>query len=317
MKISFFDVGVVGTDLDLSPIEALGTLEKFHSTSDEELLERIQDTEIAIVNKIKITPSVIKTARKLRLICVTATGYDGIDTEACRQYGIGVTNIPGYSTDSVTMLTVTMVLTLASHLNEFTDFVKEGKYAEAGLANCLSPAFHDLGGKTWGILGYGNIGKKIGGVAEAFGCNVIYTRSADDGSPAFRNIDDLCRESDIISLNCPLNDGTYQIINEERIGLMKKNVILVNTARGAVCDEAALATAVKEGRIAGFGCDAYTAEPFGADHPYWEIMNMPNVCLTPHMGWASLEARNRAIREIAENIKAFLKGEKRNRVELA
>lgn len=314
MKITVFDLDTIGNDLDISPLTALGDCGFFPATALEELPERIGDTEVAIVNKLKLTRQVLQAAPKLKLICVAATGFDNIDLAACRELGIGVCNVPGYSTESVAMVTVAMVLNLMTHLPVFTDFVSSGEYTASGLPNCLTPSFHDLQGKTWGIVGYGNIGRKVAEIARAFGCRVIYHRSTPDEMSV--DMDTLCRESDIITLHCPLNENTRSLINRKRLGFMKKSAVLVNVARGAVCDEAAVADAIVQGEIGAFGCDVYAQEPFPADHPYTRIKDRNNVCLTPHIAWASFEARTKVVREMAANIAAFQKGEKRNRVDL-
>ncbi len=315
MNITLLDLDAIGNDLDLSPITALGPCQMYGSTGAEELPERLRDTEIVILNKIKMTRQVLEQAPRLRLICVAATGFDNIDLAFCRQRGIAVTNVPGYSTDSVAMVTVATVLALMTHLGEFQNYVTGGAYSRSGQPNLLVPAFSDLRGKTWGIVGYGSIGKQVAQVARAFGCRVIYSRSQPTEDPDCRSIDALCAESDVITLHCPLNDGTRGLIDGRRLALMKKNAVLVNVARGAVCDEAAVAQAVLNGQLGAFGCDVYAAEPFGQDHPYNALLGRPNVCLTPHVAWASFEARTKVIGEMADNIKAFLQGSHRNRVE--
>lgn len=313
MKITVLDLDTIGNDVDLSPLTALGDCVFFPATSSEGLPARIGDTEVAIVNKLKLTRQALRAAPKLKLICVAATGYDNIDLAACRELGIGVCNVPGYSTESVAMVTAAMVLSLMVHLPVFSDFVSSGDYTASGLPNCLTPSFHDLQGKTWGIVGYGSIGKKVAEIARAFGCRVIYHRATPDGMGV--DMDTLCRESDIITLHCPLNESTRGLINRNRLALMKKSAVLVNVARGAVCDEAAVAEAIVNGVIGAFGCDVYAREPFPADHPYTKIKDMANVCLTPHIAWASFEARTKVVREMAANIAAFQKGENRNRVD--
>lgn len=315
MKITVFDIASIGTDIDLSPITSLGECEVFEATSADEVIPRIADTEIAVLNKVKMTAEVLEKAPKLKLICVAATGFDNIDLDYCRAHGIGVANVPAYSTHSVAAVTVATVLDLLIHLREYSDFVADGNYTLSGAPNRLTPVFHDLYGKTWGIIGYGNIGKKVAEVARAFGCRVLYNKNTPDGTDECVDIDALCRESDIITLHCPLNQGTRGIINEGIISLMKKSVILVNSARGAVCDEKAVADAVRNGNIAAFGCDVYSSEPFPLSHPFNDIKSLPNVCLTPHIAWASFEARVRVVNEMSENIKAFMQGTKRNRVE--
>ncbi len=315
MNIAILDLDSIGTDLDLTPITALGSCAIYSATGPEELVPRLQGVEAVVLNKIKMTRDILGQTPDLRLICVAATGFDNIDLPCCREKGIAVANVPGYSTDSVAMVTVATVLSLMTHLEEYRDFVISGQYTRSGVPNRLQPAFSDLRGKTWGIVGYGAIGKQVAQVARAFGCHVIYSRSTPDGSPDCRSVDALCTESDIISLHCPLNDGTRGLIDRRRLGLMKKTAVLVNVARGAVCEEAAVAQAVLEGKIGAFGCDVYSAEPFGENHPYQALLELPNVCLTPHIAWASFEARSRVVREIAGNIQAFLQRIARNRVE--
>ena len=316
MNITVFDIDSIGKDIDISPISSLGNTKVFPGTNPYELAARIKDTEVAVLNKIKLTKDVLEKAPNLKLICVAATGFDNIDTKYCRENGIAVANVPGYSTHSVAAVTVATVLNLLTHLKEYSAFVTDGSYTRSGAPNRLTPVFHDLYGKTWGIIGYGNIGKKVADVARAFGCKVIYcknTPAADDENCV--DIDTLCKNSDIITLHCPLNDNTKHLINREKFGLMKKDVIIVNSARGLVWDEEAAANAVLEQRIGGLGCDVYSAEPFPTDHPFDKIKDKTNVCLTPHVAWASFEARTKVVCEMAENIKAFVNGEKRNRVE--
>ncbi len=316
MNITILDLDSIGKDLDLSPITSLGQCRFYNSTSPEELPHRLQNTQVAVINKIKMTRSILERAPDLKLICVAATGFDNIDLQCCRERGIAVTNVPGYSTDSVAMVTVATVLSLMIHLQEYRDFVTSGDYTRSGIPNRLSPAFSDLRGKTWGIVGYGSIGRQVAQVARAFGCRVIYCRNTPSAEPDCCNMDTLCTESDIITLHCPLNEATRELIDRRRLDMMKKNTILVNAARGAVCQEAAVAQAVLEGRLGAFGCDVYSTEPFGPEHPYQTLLGRPNVCLTPHIAWASYEARTTVVREVAENIQAFCQGSSRNRVDL-
>jgi glycerate dehydrogenase len=270
-----------------------------------------------VLNKIKLTEAVLKNAPNLKLICVAATGFDNIDTKYCRENGIAVANVPGYSTHSVAAVTVATVLNLLTHLKEYSAFVEDGSYTASGAPNRLSPVFHDLYGKTWGIVGLGNIGSKTAEIASAFGCRVIGTRSSGKPHPIAEvvDIDRLCRESDIITLHLPLNDASRHLISRDRLSMMKSNVILVNAARGAVVDEAAVADAVLDGKIAGFGCDVFSREPMAADHPYARLLDRDNVLLTPHMAWGAYEARVRCLEEVKLNIESYLRGERRSRVE--
>ncbi len=313
MRIVLLDLDSIGHDLDLSPLRILGDCRIYGATDPEEIVPRLRDADVAIINKIKMTRAVLEQLPRLKLICVAATGFDNIDTACCREKGIAAANVPGYSTQSVAMVTVGTVLSLMMQLPTFTDFVRSGAYTASGIPNRLTPAFHDLCGKTWGIVGYGNIGKKVAEVARAFGCRVLYCRHTPDSAGC--DVDTLCRESHIITLHCPLNDSTRGLISSRRLGLMKPSAILVNAARGGVWDEAAVAQAILAGRLGALGCDVYSAEPFGPEHPFQAIQDLPNVCLTPHIAWASFEARTKVIAEMAENIRAFSQGLARNRVE--
>jgi glycerate dehydrogenase len=222
--------------------------------------------------------------------------------------------VVGYSTQNVAQLTVAMVLSLICNLTEYNRSVADGRYTSGGVANILTPVYHEICGKTWGIVGYGNIGTQVGVVAKALGCRVIvYKRTPIEGEECV-DIDTLCRESDIISVHTPLNDGTRGLISRERIAMMKSDAIIINVARGAVCDEEAIADAILENRLGGVGIDVYSKEPFGNDHAMARIAGRDNVILTPHMAWGSYEARVRCCEEIALNIESFIKGEKRNRI---
>ena len=214
------------------------------------------------------------------------------------------------------VLLVATVLSLVSHLREYNDFVRNGSYSKSSAANKITPVFHELSGKTWGIIGFGNIGRAVARVAEAFGAKIIVNKRTPINDYELVDIDTLCSESDIITIHCPLNDGTRNLINKEKISLMKKNVIIVNEARGAVLNEKDIADAVINKEIAGFGCDVYSAEPFTSEHPYYNIKDFDNVVLTPHAAWGAYEARERCVNVICSNIDSFLSNEKLNRVDL-
>lgn len=316
MRVTVLDAATLGEDISLSIFEEIGDLTVYDTTTQEELAERIKDSDILIVNKIKLNSSNLPHAKKIRLICVTATGYDNIDIEYCRENNIAVCNVVGYSTDSVAQITLTMALNLYSNMGVFNNFVKSGEYSESGIANKLTPVYREIRGKIWGIVGKGNIGSQVMRCAEALGCKIlVFKKTAEEGVECV-DIDTICKESDIISVHLPLNEETKNIIDKRRIDMMKRDVVFINVARGAVTDETAIAEAVKNGKIGAFGADVYSVEPFGKDHPFYEIKDLPNVCLTPHMAWGAYEARCRCANEILFNIRAFLKGEKRNRVDL-
>lgn len=314
MKIKILDAATLGADMDLSVYESLGELTVYNKTAPDEVATNIGDADVIIINKVKVGAHNLSECKNLKLICVMATGYDNIDTEYCKANNIAVCNVVGYSSQSVAQITVAMVLSLISHLNEYRAAVADGSYTRGGVANILTPVYHEICGKTWGIVGYGNIGSQVGRVAEALGCRVIVNKRIPAEGVECVDIDTLCREADIITVHTPLTPETKNLINEQRIKSMKRDAIFVNMARGLVADETALALAIESGELGGLGIDVYSTEPFGADHPYSKIAGLSNVCFTPHMSWGAYEARVRCRDEVMMNIQAFLNGEKRNRV---
>ncbi len=316
MRITVLDSATLGYDLDLAPLFEVGEVEIYENTAPCEIPERIAASEVLIVNKIKLGEAQLDGASALKLICVAATGYDNIDIAYCKKKGIAVCNVIGYSSNSVAQVTVATVLSLACHLQEHGGMVRSGRYTESGVANSLVPVYHELAGQTWGIVGYGNIGKQVARVAEAFGCRVLYSRLLSDGNKNCVSVEALCRESDIITIHTPLTPETRGLINKRVISMMKKNAIVVNAARGAVTDEAALAEAVQKGEIGALGSDVYATEPFPQEHPFYAIKDLPNVLFTPHMAWGAYEARVRCLDEMIMNIRAFYEGRIRCRVDV-
>ncbi len=314
MKIVILDSGTLGNDIDLSPIYALGEVTEYKQTLPEQIAERLADADVAVLNKCKLNSENLAEAKNLKLICVAATGYDNIDLPFCRERGIALCNVPGYSTDSVAQLSVAMALSLVSHLGEFRSFVHSGEYSRSQNANRLEPVYREIAGQTWGVVGGGGIGSKVAEIAQALGCRVLLCRRKPETRYEAADIDRICLESDIISLHVPLSDETRGMISRERIASMKDGIVIVNTARGAVCDEQALADGVLSGKIGALGCDVYSKEPFDEGHPFNAILGLPNICLTPHMAWGSYEARQRCVRRMAENITEFFKGNNHNRI---
>lgn len=318
MKIAVLDAGTLGEDLSLAPLSAYGEVVRYDKTAIEDMPDRVCDADILLVNKVVCNAQTLHAAKRLRLICIAATGYDNVDLPYCRERGIAVCNVVGYSTNSVAQLTLSMVLSLATQLISYRDYVSNGAYSKSGMANALSPVFHEMSGKTWGIFGYGNIGKKVATVASAIGCRVIVCKKnkTEEAYPVV-SFEELCRESDFLTVHAPATAQTKGIFDAAHLAMMKKDAILVNVARGALLDEAAVAKAVKEGALGGFGCDVYTKEPFDGDHPYTALYGDPRVILTPHMAWGAYEARERCLQEICKNIEAFFNGEPRCRVDLS
>ena len=315
MNVTVFDKASIGMDLDYSPLSAYGTLTVYETSTPDEVKARLDGCEVAVINKVKLSAEVLSSADRLKLICIFATGYDNIDVAYCREHGIAVCNVVGYSTESVAQLTIAMALSLCSYLPTYTAATASGWYSHQSSPNLLVPVYHELCGKTWGIIGYGNIGKKVAQIARAFGCRVLAYKRCPD-SPECTDLETLLRKSDVISLHTPLNEQSRGMIGSEQLCMMDKKPIVINVARGAVWDEAAVAQALIAGKISGLGCDVFSTEPLPTEHPFFEIKDRPDVCLTPHMAWASFEARERCLDEICMNIDAFRKGEQRNRVDL-
>ncbi len=312
MNTAVLDAKTLGDDLDLSALMKFGELAVYEASTEDEAADRLADADIAVVNKIKMNKKTLCKANRLKLICVAATGYDNIDTEYCRARGICVANVPAYSAASVAQVTASMACYLMTHLGEYRDFVHGGNYTAGNTANRLTPIYHEISGLTWGIIGYGSIGKAVGKIAEAFGARVIVNRANPTDGEMCVDLVTLLKESDIISIHCPLNDKTRGMIGEAEISLMKSNAIIINAARGGVWDEAAIARAIIDGRIAGMGADVYAKEPYGNGHPFEKLHAYENVILTPHMAWGSYEARVRCLEVIISNIEAYLNGEKQN-----
>lgn len=314
MKISVLDRDAIGKDIDISGFEKFGKVTVYDKTVPADTVVNIGDADIAVTNKVRLSSEILAAAPNLKFIAEAATGVDNIDTAFCLEHGIGVANVPAYSTASVAQVTVSLACMMMTKLDVFCDFCRSGEYTAAGLPNRLVPPFDEFDGKTWGIIGYGNIGKKVADIARAFGCRVIaYTRTPKTDVECV-DLDRLLGESDIISVHCPLTDATRGLVGREEYSKMKKKPLLINVARGAVLDNDATVEAVLNGVLGGFASDVYDKEPFPADHPYVKIKDMENVYFTPHIAWASVQARKRLVSEMEKNIAAFLSGEKRNRV---
>ncbi len=318
MKITFLDAATLGIDvLDQIRLlfDLLGDVTVYEGTTAEEFEDHVSGAEVLILNKLKLNSQNLPLAKSLKLICVAATGYDNIDLTYCRAHGIAVCNVVGYSTQCVSQVTIGMALSLLTHLSEYKDFVASGEYTRKGIANCLFPVYHEIAGKTWGIVGFGNIGHQVAKVAKAMGCRIlVHKRTPIEGWDCV-DFDTICKESDILSFHVPLNDNTRGMLDGHHISMMKSDAIVINVARGAVIDEEALASAVVDGRLGGIGVDVYSVEPMPEDHPLQAVKAMPNVILTPHMAWGGYETRIRVLKEMASNIAAFISGEKRCRVD--
>ena len=319
MKLIYLDRNTIGSDIDVSIFKDFGELEEYDSCSKEESREHIKDADIVIFNKTVMNSEILDSAPNVKLLCVTATGYDNIDIDYCRQRGIAVCNVRGYSTPAVVQHTFALALYVLERISYYDNYVKSGEYCKASGFSNFDEKYYELGGKTWGIVGLGNIGKGVAKVADAFGCNVIYySASGNDCSDVYKRVDldTLLKSSDIISIHCPLTDKTRGLFDLEAFKMMKKSAILVNVARGPIVDEQALYTALKDEMIAGAGLDVLSKEPMSKDNPLVDYKDSRRLLITPHMAWASVEARTRCAQEIYKNIESFLAGEMINRVDV-
>ena len=304
MNIVFLDAATMGT-LSLGPIERQGRLTAWPNSTSEEAVRRVGDCEVLIVNKIKVNDRLLDAAPKLRLVCESGTGINNIDAEACSRRGIIVRNVAGYSTDSVVQETFMHILNLLGNGSYFDKVVKSGAYSRSGLFTDYSRPFIEMAGKTLGIIGLGAIGTKVAKIGTAFGMKVIYySTSGTNHNTEYPSValERLMRESDVISVHAPYNERTAGLVGERELRMMKPKAIIVNMGRGGIVVEDALAKVIDEGVIGGAGLDVYSVEPIPADHPLLHTRHPERLSLTPHIAWASIEARERLIQSIADNI---------------
>ena len=238
MKITVLDFKTLGDDLDLSAIHALGDVKIYENTHLCEVNERCENSDIIILNKVKINAETLKNPKNVKLICICATGYDNVDLNFCSQNDILVANVKGYSTDSVAQLTLALVLYLKNNLGYFTSYVKDLSYTKSKVANALFPAFSEINGKKWGLIGCGNIGNKVAKIASEFGAEIFVFKKTPHQKYQNASLDEICEKCDIITIHCPLNDETRNLISKKELSKMKKDVVIVNTSRGAVLNEA-------------------------------------------------------------------------------
>ncbi|MBS7292339.1 MAG: hydroxyacid dehydrogenase [Bacteroidales bacterium] len=304
MKIVFLDAGTMGTS-SLAPIESQGELVAWPNSTPEESVARVSDCDVLIVNKIKVNDRLLDAAPRLRLVCEAGTGINNIDVDACERRGVLVRNVAGYSTDSVVQETFMHILNLLGNGAYFDEVVKSGAYSRSGLFTDYSRPFIEMTGKTLGVIGLGAIGSKVARIGTAFGMKVVYySTSGTSHSTEYPSVplERLMRESDVISVHAPYNERTAGLVGEKELRMMKPKAIIVNMGRGGIVVEDALAKVIDEGVIGGAGLDVYSVEPIPADHPLLHTRHPERLSLTPHVAWASIEARERLIQSIADNI---------------
>lgn len=308
MKIVFLDAETMG-DVSFAPIERFGELVCYDRSTQEQAHERVCDCDVLIVNKVKVTPELIDAAPSLKLICEAATGVNNIDLEYAASKGIPVRNAVGYSTDSVVQMTFMQMLSLIGQSQYYDNAVKSGHYTDCGLFTDVSRRWNELSGMSIGIIGLGNIGTKVARIAEAFGMKVSYFSTSGTSHckewPSL-SLERILAESDVVSIHAPLNDKTNGLIGERELAMMKKEAILINMGRGGIVDEQALAGAIDGGVIAGAALDVFTVEPLPESHPFLNVRHPERLLLSPHVAWASVQARERLVEMIAENIASFI-----------
>ena len=317
MRAAFLDFATVGSDeLDDSPLRKLTeTFDVYDNTAADEVVDRIAGSEFVYVNKIRMTRDVIEHAPNLKFIGLVATGTDNVDLEAAKEHGVAVCNIRAYCTNSVVEHVFALLLSLSHSLGLYHQSVRRGDWANAVNFCMLGYPIRELAGKRIGIVGFGELGRGVARVAEAFGMNVLVSRRpGTSGTDAARmDLDDVLQTCDVLTLHCPLTDDTAGLIGKAELEQMKSSAILINTARGGLVDSAALVEALGNGTIAAAGIDVLSHEPPVDGDPLLDYGG-DNLIITPHIAWATVEARQNAINEVAANVAAFLAGEARNRI---
>lgn len=319
MKIAVLDMKSIGADLDYNVLATLGDLIIYEYTEASQVVERLKDVDVVVSNKIIFNEEVIVGAKTLKLICMTGTGYNNIDIKAAKANKVGVCNVKDYCTESVVQHTFAMVLHLLNNLSYYQKYVGEGIYIGDEDFKHYEVSYRELSALRWGIIGMGNIGQEVAKIAKAFGSEVVYySTSGLNNEQSYQQVsyEQLIEESDIITIHSPLNAKTLNLIDKKALSKMKKDVIIVNVGRGGIVNESDAVDALLTDKIGGLGIDVFTSEPMSATSPYIKILNNPRALLTPHVAWASIEARQRVINEVGKNIKAFASGGFCNRIDI-
>ena len=315
IKISILERDSLGIDVDMSEIDKLGEVTVYPATTVETAIEHIGDADIIIANKLPLNEQTLKEAKNLKFVAQTATGTNNVDFAYTNAQGIGVANVPSYSTDSVAQHTFSLLLYLVEKMRYFDDYVKSGRYSKSSCFSCLDMIYPEIAGKTWGIIGMGAIGQKVAQIATVFGCKVItYSASGKTYDMPYEQVDfdTLLAKSDILSIHAPLNEYTKDLMNYDAFCKMKESAYFINVGRGPIVVEEDLARALEESQIRAAGIDVMRVEPLPIESPLLKIQDSSKLIITPHTAWATSEARQRCVDVVTENIKAFLRGEEKN-----
>lgn len=308
MKIVFLDVKTIGEDIDLSGFDALGEVVKYPFSTPEEALERTEDADVIILNKVEINEASIGNAKNLKLVCVTATGTNNLDKDYLAKRGIEWRNVAGYSTESVAQHTFALLFYLLEKMRYYDDYVKSEKYIGDTTFTHFANVFHEIAGKTWGIVGLGNIGRRVAEIAKLFGCRVIYySTSGKNNNADYERVtfDEILAQSDILSVHAPLDENTKGLFDKDAFVKMKPSSIFINVGRGPIVVEQDLADALEAGQIAAAGLDVLAVEPMAENNPLRNIKDSEKLIITPHIAWASIEARTRLMGIICNQIKEY------------
>ena len=309
MKIVFLDAKTIGDDLDLSGFDRFGEVVKYDYSTPEEAVVRSRDADVLVVNKVQINEASTGEAEHLKLVCVTATGTNNLDKEYLERRNIAWRNVAGYATETVAQHTFALLFYLMEKMNYYDQYVKSGKYMNDRLFTHFSNVFYELNGKTWGIIGMGNIGRRVAEIAKVFGCNVIYySTTGKNQQQDFQRVEweELLTQSDIISVHAPLTDATLNLMDAEAFAKMKPSAIFINVGRGPIVVEEDLCRALETGEIAAAGLDVLREEPMSKDNPLQRIQDSSKLVITPHIAWASVEARKRLMKIVEKQIEDFL-----------
>lgn len=301
----------------LDKIKKLTQLDVYELTQKGDVVSRAVDAQIIITNKVQIDEQIISALPNLKLICVAATGVNNIDLKSCEKHGVAVANVKGYSTKSVSQIVFSSLFFMVSKISDFDGYVKKGDYAKSDTFTCMAPQFCELSGKTIGIIGFGEIGQCVAKIARSFGMKVVYfSTSGKNDKRGYKRVslDELLNTSDVVSIHCSLNEQTKNLINKKELAKMKQTAILMNFARGGIAVEADVALAINSKTIGGYITDVFDGEPISQSSPLFDVKDMSKLTLTPHIAWASKEARDRLVGGIATNIKSFFDGKNTNRV---
>ncbi len=318
MKLCVLDAATLGGDLDISCFKQCGEVAIYDLTAPSQVEARTRDVDVIITNKVVLNEENLKSATHLKLIALLATGYNNIDIDYAKKRGIAVANVAGYSTESVAQHTFAMLLHLIQHTSQYDEYVKSKAYANSETFTFIAWPFYELKGKIMGIIGLGAIGKAVARIATAFGMHVIYYSTSGRNSSGENmervELEQLLTRSDVVSIHAPYNEATHELIDYKELAKMKPTAYLLNLGRGKIVVESDLARALNDGLISGAGLDVLEKEPIDANNPLYQVKEKHKLLITPHIAWASVEARTILVEEIIKNIEAFEKGILRNRI---